>query len=86
MQQATLILDDDVVRQVQEEARRKGQPMDAVVNEVLRAGLRLLRGGVLPPFRVEPHAFGFSPEVQLDKLNQLADELETFETVKRLGQ
>jgi hypothetical protein len=85
MQRETLTLDDDVARRLQEEAQRKGQPVDAVANEVLRAGLRVLRGGSPSDFRVEPHDFGFHPEIQLDKLNQLADELEAFETVKRLG-
>ena len=31
----------------------------------------------LPPFKVEPHAFHFKPGVDADRLNQLADELET---------
>ena len=31
------------------------------------------------PFRVEPHDFGFIPGVDLDKMNQLVDELEAFE-------
>ena len=47
-----------------------------VVNRTIRAGLgesaRRRRG---PAPRVIPHSFGFNPGVELDKLNQLADEL-----------
>jgi len=28
------------------------------------------------PFHTEPHSFGFQPEIDLDKLNQLVDELD----------
>lgn len=37
------------------------------------------------PFRIKPHDFGFGPSLDLDKAHQLADELEAFETVKKLG-
>lgn len=32
-----------------------------------------------------PHAFGFRPGVDLDRLNQLADELEAEESVAKLS-
>ena len=35
-------------------------------------------------FKVKPHAFGFKPGVDVDRLNQLADELETEETTGKL--
>jgi hypothetical protein len=34
---------------------------------------------------VEPHAFGFKPGVDLDRLNQLVDELEAEEHARKLG-
>jgi hypothetical protein len=37
------------------------------------------------PFRVEPHDFGFRPELDLNKMNQLVDELDAVETAKKLG-
>jgi hypothetical protein len=40
--------------------------------------------GCLEPFRVEPHDFRFDPGVNLNKLNQLVDELESSEAVNRL--
>ena len=33
---------------------------------------------VTNPFRVKPHDFGFNSEIDLDKLNQLVDELEAL--------
>lgn len=36
-------------------------------------------------FRVEPHDFRFDPRINLDKLNQLVDELDSCEAVKKLG-
>ena len=35
-------------------------------------------------FKVRPHAFNFKPGVDVDRLNQLADELETAEIAKKL--
>ncbi len=39
----------------------------------------------LEPFRVEAHDFGFDSRIDLDKLNQLVDELEAVELLKKLG-
>lgn len=64
-------------------ASRKLTLKDAV-NQALRAGLDIEpeRQGVT--FRVEPHSFGFKPGVDLDKLGQLADELEAEEFARKL--
>jgi len=59
--------------------------MKASVNEALRRGLGL--GGrppKAPRFAVEPHAFGFKPGIDLDRLNQLTDELEAEEAARKL--
>lgn len=37
------------------------------------------------PFPVEPHDFGFRAGVDLDRLNQLADELEAEESARKLA-
>lgn len=47
-----------------------------VVNEALRAGLASSRPGRDVQFRVEPHPCQFKAGIDLDKLNQLVDELE----------
>ena len=81
----TLTLERDVAERLKEEMRRSGKTMKASVNEALRRGLGL---GGRPPkvrrFAVEPHAFGFKPGIDLDRLNQLSDELETEDTAGKL--
>lgn len=65
--------------------QRSGKSMKAVVNEALRLGLGTrTKPGRATRFSVEPHAFGFKPGVDQDRLNQLADELEAEEAAHRL--
>jgi len=73
----TLTIDDDLAGLLKRRARELGLPFKDVVNRTLRAGL----GEQARPRRQAapktiPHAFGFRPGIDLDKLNQLADELE----------
>ena len=81
----TLTLDPDVTERLRQEVRRTGKGLKAVVNEALRRGLG---GGAKPArrsrFEVRPHAFGVTPGVDLDRVNQLVDELEAVETGRRL--
>ena len=82
----TLTLEPDVARRLEQEIRRTGRGMKAVVNEALRSGLGLSERREKPPrFEVRPHSFGFKPGVDLDRLNQLLDELEAEEAARRLG-
>ena len=37
------------------------------------------------PFRVIPHDFGFDPEIDLNKMNSLADELAAIDDTRKLG-
>jgi hypothetical protein len=70
---------------VEGEVRRSGKAMKVVINEALRAGLGLLSKPKAPkPFEVRTHSFRFRPGIDLDRLNQLADELETDEVLKKL--
>ena len=73
----TLTIDDDLAELLKRRARELGLPFKHVVNRTLRAGL----GEQAKPRRhaapkTIPHRFGFKPGIDLDKLNQLADELE----------
>lgn len=81
----TLTLDRDVAERVRQEVRRTGKAMKAVINGALRLGLGM-SGKRVPRrrFEVQPHAFGFKPGVDLDRLNQLADELETEEAARKI--
>lgn len=82
----TLTLDDDVAVLLREEAERCRLPFKEIVNRTLRLGLR---GGAKQDssrvFRVRPHDFRFKPGVDLDRLNQLADELEAEAIRDRLA-
>jgi hypothetical protein len=73
----TLTIDDDLAGLLKRRARELGLPFKEVVNRALRAGL----GEQAKPRRHDTpknisHAFGFRPGIDLDKLNQLVDELE----------
>lgn len=73
----TLTIDDDLAGLLKRRAREAGVPFKEAVNRALRAGLGEAakpRRGKAP--RTMPHSFGFRPGVDLDKLGQLADELE----------
>jgi hypothetical protein len=73
----TLTLDDDLAGLLKRRARELGVPFKEAVNRTIRAGLGAMaatRRGATP--RTIPHSFGFRPGVDLDKLGQLADELE----------
>ncbi|HSL81782.1 MAG TPA: antitoxin [Thermoanaerobaculia bacterium] len=82
----TVTLEPDVVRRLQQEMRRTGKGMKAVVNEALRRGPGLAERREKPPrFEVRPHSFGFKRGVDLNRLNQLVDELEAEEVARKLG-
>jgi hypothetical protein len=73
----TLTLDDDLAGLLKQRARELGVPFKEAVNRTIRAGLgeaAVARRDPAP--RTIPHSFGFRPGVDVDKLGQLADELE----------
>ena len=73
----TLTIDDDLAGLLKQRARELGVPFKEAVNRTIRTGLgkaaRTHRGAAP---KTVPHSFGFRPGVDLDKLSQLADELE----------
>lgn len=83
----TLTLDDDLARQLKEQARRSGKSFKEVVNATLRHGLA--RGHKpadrLPPFRVKPKVCGFRSGVDSMKLNQLNDEMALEDFQRKLA-
>jgi len=77
LMRTTLTIDDDLAGLLKRRARELDLSFKDVVNRTLRAGLgedAKPRRHVAP--KTIPHAFGFRPGIDLDKLNQLADELE----------
>lgn len=82
----TLTLDRDVADGLKKHMRRSGQGLKATINEALRRGLRLAgRPSRAPRFKVQPHALGIRLGIDLDRLNQLVDELEVEETARKLA-
>lgn len=82
----TLTLDRDVADGLAKEMRRTGQTLKATINDALRRAFRMGAKPQRPPhFEVQPHAFGVRPGVDLDRINQLVDELEAEETSRTLG-
>ena len=81
----TLTLEPDVARRIRQRMKQKGLSLKRVVNDALRAGLAGAEAEPRVKFSVEPHPCKFKGGVDLDKLNQLADELEADERVKSLS-
>jgi hypothetical protein len=81
----TLTLDDDLAGLLTQRARELGIPFKEAVNRTIRAGI-----GEDPVTRSQPapktisHSFGFGPGIDLDKLGQLADELEAEAFVEKI--
>ena len=78
----TLTLDDDLAGILQRRSRKLGKSFKEIVNTTLRQGLTADFKSTNHTVTVRPHDFGASPGIDLDRLNQLADELETEEYVK----
>lgn len=72
----TLTIDDDLAGILRRKARELDKPFKQLVNEALRKGLAENLPANAPRIAVRPHDFGFSPGIDLDRLNQLADQLE----------
>src|SRR5215831_15042095 len=73
----TLTLDDDLAGLLKRRARELDLPFKEVVNRTIRAGLgEEARKPPHPAPKTISHSFGFRPGTDLDKLGQLADELE----------
>lgn len=73
----TLTLDDDLAGLLKARAKVLGVPFKEAVNRAIRAGLGEAAGHPAP--EIISHSFGFRPGIDLDKLGQLADELEAEE-------
>ncbi len=81
----TLTLDDDVAGILHEKARLRGIPFRQVVNDLLRAGIAV--DGAAPRRRkrlkVVGWPLGLRPGIDPTKLNQLVDELEVEEFLRK---
>jgi hypothetical protein len=81
----TLTLDDDLVRELKEEARRSRRPLKRVVNDALRAGLVARRAKPARRYRLTPVSLGgVLPGIDLDKALRLAEALEDDAVARKL--
>jgi hypothetical protein len=81
----TLTLDDDLAGLLKRRARELGIPFKEAVNRTIRAGLEEEAAAPRHPApKTIPHSFGFRPGIDLDKLGQLADELEAEAFAEKL--
>ena len=82
----TITLDPDVSAKIRDRMRESQLGFKEVVNQALRAGLRPADPVPdRPRFVVDPHPCGFKAGIDLDKLNQLADELEVEDSERTLA-
>lgn len=80
----TLTLEPDVAEQLERVARRSGKTFKAAVNEALRIGLGMSGKPIEPPpFQIRSFVKGFQPGIDPDKMNQLLDQLEAEEFVRK---
>ena len=83
----TLTLDPDVAMKLKKTMADKKLTLKETVNQALRNGLKEAeKEKKRAPFKVIPHSFGFKPGIDLNKLNQLVDELEAEEYVRKMGE
>ena len=80
----TLTLEPDVAQLLKLRTQREKVSFKRAVNDALRAGLSKAHSPARVKFKVEPVALNFKPGIDLNKLNQLVDELEVEELRKSL--
>jgi hypothetical protein len=81
----TVTLDPDVAASLKDFAHERRLSFKAALNTVLRQGLASPESGArrARKFVVEPHDGEFRPGLDLGKLNQLADQLDTEAFVEK---
>ena len=78
----TVTLDPDVETLLRKQVRQSGEPFKQVLNNAVRAGLRIKREGV-PAFRPLTFDMG-KPTIDLTKALSLSAELEDEEVIRHL--
>jgi hypothetical protein len=81
----TLTLDPDVVRLLEDEARRQRKTWKQVVNDSIRRGLLPApRSRPAARYHVRPHKTALGPGIEIASFNRLADELEDEAIVEKM--
>lgn len=69
-------LDDEVMERLRFNAERQGRPLNAVVEEMIRAELDRSGSDERTPFRVPARPMGLLPGIDLDSIGRLLEQLE----------
>lgn len=82
----TVRIEDDLLTELKEAARKEGTSLTRLLNRVLRAGIQASRRGDRRRRRhnEKTHSMG-APQANLDKALALAALLEDEETLRKLG-
>jgi hypothetical protein len=75
-----------LAQKIRKHMARRNVTMTAVINEALREGLKVLESERRKEpyvFKVVPHSFGFRPGIDLNKLNQFADDMGDEEAISK---
>lgn len=81
----TVTIEPDIAERLKRRARDQETSFKATLNETLRRGLRDEGSGERKPFVQETSNMG-PPRFDLGKANQLADQLEDEEIIRKLEQ
>jgi hypothetical protein len=79
----TLTLEPDVAEKLRLRMASEKTTLKRAVNDALRTGLKASPAKPRVKFKVKPHAFNFRPGIDLNKMNQLVDELEVEDYLRR---
>ena len=79
----TLTIDDDLAGILRRKSRELDKPFKELVNTALRTGLAENFGTKRHKVVVRPHDFGASHGIDMHRLNQLSDELEVEDYLRK---
>jgi Ni,Fe-hydrogenase III large subunit len=81
----TVTFEPDVAARLKQRLAENQETLKELVNQAMRNLLNAPQEKRKEKrFRVEPHDFGFRPGIDLNKMNQLADELEDQQIIRKL--
>lgn len=79
----TVTLDTEIANKLKELCHKKKISFKVMLNQTLERGLQAQIQALetREPFLARPHSLGFKPGIDLSRLNQLVDELDTADFV-----